>query len=155
MNLVGYRLDASPVCRNRDIGDFRVQLCPVTHQLDQLLLRVGVIEQRPVAPVPRALELLADRGLEIDHGAAFGEHAPIVDVDHRAAARGDHHARKTREALDGLPFTQPEACLALFFEDESDVNARAGLDVGVAVVEGESQGGPCSAAPVESTTFKT
>ena len=109
------------------------------HQLDQLLLRVRVIEQGPVAPVARPLELLADRGLEVDHGAAFGEHAPIVDVDHRAAARGDHHAVKTREALDRLLFAQPEPRLALFLEDEGDVDARSGLDVRVAVVEGESQ----------------
>ena len=87
----------------------------------------------------RALELLADGGLEIDHGAALGEHAPVIGLDDRAAAGGDHDASQAREPLDGLLFAQPEARLALFLENEGDVDAGAGLDIGVAVVEGESQ----------------
>src|SRR3984885_10524832 len=69
MNLLGDPLDAGAVRGNRDIGDFRVQQGTVAHELHQLLLGVRVVEERTVAPVARALELLAGGGLQIDAGA--------------------------------------------------------------------------------------
>src|SRR5580692_2442227 len=139
MNLLGHGLDAAPVGRHRDVGDFGVELRTVAHQLGELLLRIGVIEQRPVAPMARPLELLADRGFEIDHGAALREHAAILHRDHGAPAGGDDYPRKAREALDGLPFALPEARLALLLEYEGDIDPRPRLDVGIAIVKAEAQ----------------
>src|SRR5258708_38799332 len=70
---------------NGEIGYLGVENGPALHQLMELLLRVGVVQQGPMPPMPRTLELLIDRGREVHHHAALGEHAAVVLLDHGAA----------------------------------------------------------------------
>src|SRR5271163_1598361 len=89
--------------------------------------------------MPGALELLIDRGREIHHHAALGEHTPVVRVDHRAAARRQHDRLQARQSRDGFLFANPEAGLALLVEYEGDIHSGFGLDIRIAVVKGKAQ----------------
>ena len=92
-----------------------------------------------MAPVAGSLELLLNRGLQVNHRAALGEHAPVVGIDHGAAAGGQDDAIHARQAFDRFPFAQPKSRLALLVEDIRDIDPGSGLDISIAVVKGESQ----------------
>src|ERR1700722_10970891 len=100
---------------------------------------VGIVQQGPMPPMARALELLIDRGREIHHDAAPGEQPAIVLLDHCAAPGREHDGLQARQALYGFLLPAPEARLSLLLEYERDIHAGSCLDVGIAVVKGESQ----------------
>ena len=86
-------LHTPAVRANREIGYFGVQHRPALHEFVKPFLRVRVVQQGPVPPMPGALELLIDGGREIHHDTALRERAAIVRLDHRAAAGGQHDGR--------------------------------------------------------------
>src|ERR1700674_667400 len=103
-------------------------------------LRVrGVVQQGPMPRMTCALELLIDRGREVHHRSALGERAAVVLLDYRAAPGGEHDRLQARQAFDGFPFADPETGLALFLENECDIDAGPRLDIRVTVVESEVQ----------------
>jgi hypothetical protein len=115
------------------------KLRPPVHQRLERLLRIGIVEQRPMAGVPSSLDLLIHGGLQIDDGAALVEYAAVVRVDHGTAPGREHDVLHLREAIDRLLFTQAETGLTFLFEDERDVDAGLRLDVRVAIVEAEPE----------------
>ena len=74
-------------------------------------------------------------GLEVDDGAGLGEPLAVRGIEDHAAARGDDDAVERGEVGDHFALAFAKARFALFFEDVADVDARALLDLGVAVEE--------------------
>ena len=95
--------------------------------------------ERAVPAVAGTLELLVDGGLEVDHGAAFGQDAPVGRVDDCAAAGGEHDAVQAGQPFDGLFLALPKPTLPFLLEDERNVDAGFSLDIGVAVMEREPE----------------
>ena len=139
MNLFRHELHPPSIRRNGDIGYLGVKNGPALHQLMELSLRVGAVQQGPVPPMPGTLELLIDRGRKVHNHTALREHPAVVLFDHGAAPGRQHDRVQARQAFDGLLFADPEAGLALLLENERDIHAGPGLDVGVAVVKGKAQ----------------
>src|SRR6202795_3900448 len=97
----------------------------------------GVVQQRPMPRMTRALELLIDRGREVHHRTALGERTAVVLLDYRAAPGGEHDRLQARQGIDGFPFSDPKARPRFFSENECDIDAGPRLDIRVAVVKSE------------------
>ena len=65
--------------------------------------------------------------------------------EHRAAAGREHDARGRGQLVDHVALADAEALFALALEDVGDVDARARLDLGIAV--GERQPEPAGELP--------
>src|SRR5690606_17483999 len=122
-----------------DGSDLLVERAPLRGEPLEHGARVGGLEQRPVAVHARALQLLVDGGLEIDHDAGAREPAARTGVEHRAAARRDDDARMLRELGKAFTLALAEFGLAFLLEDERYIDAGAPLDLGVAVVKPASE----------------
>ncbi len=109
------------------------------HQPGERALRIDIVEQRTMARMTGAGDLLVQGGLQIHHRAAFGQQAPVLRIEHRAAAGREHDPVEQRQPLDRLLFAGTESGLAFLFEDERDVDAGPVLDVGIAVMERKVQ----------------
>ena len=64
----------------------------------------------------------------------------IFVADHRAAACRKHNVIAFRQVADDRRFTPAKTVLAFFLEDKRNVDARAALDLVIAVDELEVQG---------------
>src|SRR5690606_33798271 len=135
--LAGDGVDAAAVGLDDEIGDLAVERLAHGHELREHLLARPVLEQGTLASAIGALELLPDAGVQVDDEAARAEAAAAVGVEDGAAAGREDDALPLGELVDHCRLAAAEAGLALFLEDERDVDARAPLDLLVAVDEVE------------------
>src|SRR5688572_5023069 len=88
-----------------------------------------------MAALARALELLLDRGVQEDDRAARGEPLAVLGQEHRPAAGREDDARGRGQRVDHFALADAETLLALALENVGNVDARARLDLGIAVCE--------------------
>src|SRR5215831_6003805 len=137
--LLGHAVDAPAVGRDHDVGDFAVQRRACIHEVRKSCRGIAAREQRTLPAIADALGLLCHGSLQIDDAAALTQQAAVLRQQHRTAAGCQHDALEGRKRLDRLALALAEARFALLVEDEGDVDTRAPLDLGIAVVKGQTQ----------------
>lgn len=120
---------------DQDMRQFPVEGFPDAHELSQPAPAVIGEQQWTVLVVRGALQLLLDRGMQINHDAALAQSLAVFRAQYGASSRGEDNARLPGEFFYGLDFTLAKAFLTLDFEDQGNAGAGAFFDDFVRVDE--------------------
>src|SRR5687768_9020938 len=118
-----------------DGGDRAVERAAQEREFLEPGAPVGTCQQRPVSALARALELLLDRRVQEDDRAARGEPLAVLGQEHGPAASRKDDAGGRGQRVDHVALADAETLLALALENVGDVDARARLDLGIAIGE--------------------
>ncbi len=124
---------------DHNVRDFTVQRIPHSHQIGENLPGIGRLQQRTVAVPGGAVELLLNRGTEVNHPPASTQHLAVIRPEYRAAASCQHDALYLTQLLDGGMLPLPEALLALYIEYQRDACTGALFDLLVGIPKREAK----------------
>src|SRR5690606_13779602 len=114
-NLTAARIDL-------DIGDLLVQRAPLGREPLEHGARVLGLKKRAIPRAARAAQLLVDGGHEVDHDPGPGQACAVRRIQDSAAAGRHDDVLSGRELGEAFALAFTEASLALFLEDERNVD---------------------------------
>ena len=70
--------------------DRMIKRLPLGHELRQSDSRIRILKQRAITTMLRTLDLLCDRGLEVDHDSSLAQPFAVDRSGHGATTRCQH-----------------------------------------------------------------
>src|SRR5690606_15439827 len=120
---------------DHDIGYLAVQRIANRHEIGQNLPGVGRLQQWPIAIAGSAIELLIDRGTQIDDAPAHLQYPAVLRPQHRTSSGRQNDTNQLTQIRDGMVLPLAKSLLALNVEYQRNAGTRSPLDLFVGVPE--------------------
>ena len=139
LEAVYQRMQAGTAGLDYQVGNIPVERITLLKNGIDACLRVARLQQRPILVVPRTIDQFTYRGTQIHDSAALTEQAPVLRIEYRSPASGQHNIVVLGQFPNDRPFTSTETFFALDIENNGYAHPRSLLDNVVGIVESLAQ----------------
>src|SRR5690606_21956065 len=105
-----------------DVGNLPVERVTNSHQIPEHLGRIGRAQKWPIAVTRRPVDLLLDRGMQVDDSPSRMQSLTILWTHHRPTARGQHQTILLRQLGNYCLLPLTKALLTLDIEDPRNIS---------------------------------